>query len=168
VIISAEGLDKPSLHVDLLASAMHAFETTIVITYRRYHEWIGSVHGEVWWGISLRVHTLKIAICCARRDLQVPYCGKRQSLGMGAEAMKRYAYTSRAARPTPTLLHPVGRYTPLIDFLTMDLISEGMRSCSANGSSYSLSVRNRYDKSFPAAKLKILNLHDTATHCGLV
>ena len=39
---------------------------------------------------------------------------------------------------------------------------------AANGSSYSFSVYNRYNQHFPKENMKVLNLHDTARHCGLV
>ena len=40
LILSAEGFDGPTIKADMIADAMQAFDTTVVVTYRRYHEWI--------------------------------------------------------------------------------------------------------------------------------
>ena len=40
LILSAEGFDGPTIKADMIADAMQAFDTTVVVAYRRYHEWI--------------------------------------------------------------------------------------------------------------------------------
>ena len=43
LLLSAEGFDRPTIPIELLARAMQPFNTTVVITYRRYHQWVVSV-----------------------------------------------------------------------------------------------------------------------------
>ena len=99
VILSAEDFDRPDVRVKELFDALHGFNVTTVVMYRHYFDWIASVYGH------LRGHEFYALECAV-------------SNGMNCDGALRWEEPR-----TNTLKDAARRYTPLVKWLTKDLLT---------------------------------------------
>lgn len=58
IVLASEEFDRDSLNISLLASVLIPFNTTVVINYRHFLEWVPSFYKEVSWSNATDVDTM--------------------------------------------------------------------------------------------------------------